>query len=248
MVLPILIPSAGRAEQPLHSLEWLPRDRVHVVVRPSQRDAYLERLARDYPECRVLVLPMEATPHIGRTRKWIIEQMDEPFIMADDDLRLRRLDESKSVGELLDELGELLTGTRACAMTGFGQQFMGSIKYRTARVHYDQPVYMIQAVDPAHMRDVQIDDLPLLEDFEMNLHAVRARGTACLYAALVSTAKSSVGGCSEYRSPEMWLECLESVRRRWPGVVEIDVVKPTPHNQHTGRRARTRWRKIVRRG
>ena len=219
----IYIPTMGRVgkQAPLGQLSshWL--ERTWLVVPPEERDAHRYD--------RVLVCPERG---IARTRQWIIDHAEDPYIyMVDDDVRFNRWDaERRSLrtckGAQLDVgLGQLERWLfDGVVMVGFGMRLHADVhvgsSFRECGRLCDNYGFRVQDF---RRLGIRFDRVEVLEDIDVTLQLL-TRGfpnRISNWFSVGSGERSARGGCSTYRDAAMQARAAQFLVEQFPAFVKL---------------------------
>jgi hypothetical protein len=245
-MMDIVIPSLGRAGS-CASMKWLQESKRNIIFAVHQDEA--ETYEKAYPKATIYPLSEHCRKHTGLVRREIMDQIDEPFIFVDDDIRLS----FKTVIDV-DTMFDVLEThiNNGASMAGLGQQlFCNAQMYKAHRIN-DDPwairnkfVATVYAINPTHFDDCPLEHLPVYEDIALVIHAIQyGGGTITSYIATHSNVSPSQGGCNSWRDPKITIDSLNKLCELYPDICSIRPTTNTTHSQNIGIGLRTAWSKI----
>lgn len=243
----IIIPSLGRAGT-ASSMKWVREANrpivfmVHEDEVQKYRDAY-----RINSQISVYGLPDETKHHTGLIRKWIMQQIREPFFFVDDDIRIS-VKAAPDISTVFDRLENHIKC--GASMAGLAPQLFSNFA-KTELVNGDlfairnKFVATVYAINPLHFDSCPLERLPVYEDVALCVHAIQSGGgTIVTYIATHSNVSPPSGGCNSWRNERITIECLEELCKIYPDVCSIVPTNNKTHSQDIGIGLKTTWRKI----
>jgi hypothetical protein len=238
----IIVPSLGRAGTS-DTMKWL-----HEAGRPITLAVHSDELRAyydAYPNVNFLEVPESCRHHIGRLRRFILNEHPEPFFWVDDDIKLYL----KLVPTIADAFSILEVHLASgVAMAGIGQQLFSNMQ-NTEYINGDLAVRnkfvsICYAIDPKYFVDCPMEELVIYDDVAIVIHAIRKAGTITSYCATQANKTPPQGGCNSWRTPALILEDLQKIVAMYPDVCSIRETTATTHSQYIGFGLRTAWSKI----
>jgi glycosyltransferase involved in cell wall biosynthesis len=225
MKMLIAIPSKGRAGV-LKSQALITC--ASVFVPENEVEAYKQGGAKN-----VVGVPSDIRG-ITRTRNWILDYSDDPWVvMIDDDLKTagwcellpfngkhRKLTE----GQWLGEWGKLFEVTE-----GMNYRIWGTSTDSSLRAIYPYKPFMFQSYVTAscmgiiNSSGIRFDEnFPVKEDYEICLRCVKEDGgiVAARYLYWENHHWSGDGGCKDYRTKAMERKAILNLQKLYPGQVD----------------------------
>lgn len=222
----IAIPSKGRAGK-VKSQRVIPSAMVYVP--DYEADSYIKAGVRN-------VVAVPATVRgITATRNWILDHADsEEVVFIDDDIMRAGYIKffaysTKHVGmketELLSEWQKLFDLTREMGFRVWGTSTEGSPRscypYKPLSFHgYITASCMGMLNDPALRFD---ESFPVKEDYEICLRAHQEDGgvVCARYFYWQNSHWVDNGGCKDYRTEQMEMDCIRRLQKMYPGKVRL---------------------------
>jgi hypothetical protein len=238
--LQIAIPSRSRphVQKTIQSLSQNLWTNIALVVPFTQYEEYRAAVPID-----INIVPFEGQG-IGAKREFILNMKKTgKIIMFDDDLtfykrledgskfaRMGRMDTEKMVADIVEFLDKYV-------MVGMVDKFMSQVRPRgfveCTRCNKVLAFNRDMFPDPWPKFDIKHD-----EDHNFHLQLItRGYRTAVLTEYSKSDGVQSPGGCTDWRTPELFAEVHQELVRRWPGIVTINKD-----------RVRYNWKEAMRRG
>lgn len=213
----IVIPTYKRADK------LVGRDYFHTgrfVLPESQRDAYLRVLPID----RMIVIPDECDGTIARKRNWILQNIERPLVMIDDDVRgIMHSEAGRQNIRLKPDVALDVIERTADLAAEWGCRLFG-FNLNTDGINYQQykPFTLTQPVlgpFSGHLdHDILYDErMDLKEDYDMSLmHLARfrkvLRWNKFAYACEHGT---NTGGIVAYRTIERERRACKAIMAKW---------------------------------
>lgn len=221
----IAIPSKGRANK-VKSLKYLPTATLFV---PTREVAAYESFN---PGVSVVGVPTEIAG-ITRTRNWILDNVnDGSVVMVDDDVKAcgfvelmdRTAKHRKIKPEVwIKECEKLFDVTR-----GVGYRVWGIATQSARRSVYPYRPFLFRSYVTASFMGIcnesgiRFDEnFPVKEDYEINLRCIKEDGgvVAARHIYWENSHWFDEGGCQEYRTGSMEIECIKKLKKLYPGQV-----------------------------
>ena len=229
----LYMPSSGRATR-CATLGRLPEDlrtRVLVAVPEPEADAYMRAL----PGQPVLAVP-EALHGIAPTRQWLLEhaasQGHKVMLQLSDDMRFVRrisLDDWHLRQAGPEDVAVLLY--RLAGRVSSGEYVHAGVHARSGLQNKPAPMMVAQRMCdvyahhvPTLMRyGIRWDRTPVMEDFDVTLQLLRRGLPNAVDTEFGWDQQSSnaVGGCSQYRTPELQQQGAERLHELHPAFVRV---------------------------
>ena len=199
------------------------------VLPESQRDDYKKTL----PAKRMIVIPDESDGNIARKRNWILNNIERPLVMMDDDVRQIVTVEGVYSGGIFKGKSRAIALTLAQAQTvienGFamaeewGCVYWG-INVNTDRISYQQykPISLTQLVlGPfnGHLRhDLFYDErMGTKDDYDFSLQVLRKYKKLLRFNKYSYTCEhgTNPGGLIGYRTRELETKYCKAIMKKW---------------------------------
>ena len=248
----IIIPSYKRADKQITIGNLSPNllKKTTIVVQAKEEAIYR---SKNLP-CQIYVLP-EHIDTIGPTREHILQMLDEPCIMMDDDLKFKAFDRkqkkyNKATHEDVEKMVAWLTKKM---MEGFAHASIGypMLGRNQGKVLYNSRYYALAAYNAPLIKALggtfivsKKDKMLTQEDFHLALQLL-CKGYPSIIATrwLFDTKSNAAGGCSETRTFEQLKKQSKHLSRVHKGFVSV-VKKDTDWGEHKERYdVRVNWKK-----
>lgn len=242
----IIIPSLGRSNA-CPTSKWIQQAGREVVFAVHSDE--LEAYSHAYPWATVGLVPDSCRKHTGKLRKYILDNMEEPFFFCDDDISIG-VKSNQTVKEIFDVLENHIKC--GASMAGLGQQLFSNAQIdKTTIINGDawalrnQFVATVYGIDPKVFRYCPLEELAVYEDVALIIHAIqRGGGTITSYMATHTNKSPDEGGCNAWRDKPIIVECLNKLVELYPGICSIRDTYSTTHSQYIGIGLRVAWSKI----
>jgi hypothetical protein len=217
----ILVVSSGR---PLKQTTF---DNFPKELRERARLLVPQDEVSDYKKYPVIPCP---TFGIGKTRQWVIENVEDKVVMLDDDLVFshRRSDNPtkfrnatdgeimrlfEMISQKLDDYPHVGVATREGGNRNiythiFNTRMLRVLAYRAATLRSE---------------GVRFDRLPVMEDFDVTLQLLRKGYPNVVINTMVHNQNGSglIGGCSQYRTMQLQADGAMGLKNLHPDYVRI---------------------------
>ena len=249
----IIIPSYKRVDKQITIRSFSPEllARTTIVVQAGEEEQAYK--AANFP-CDIYVLPAEIKT-IGPTREHILQTMQEPCIMMDDDLRFRVYNPKtkKYQAAKADDIDKMIAWLEAKMYEGFAHASIGYplLAHHRGKVIYNSRYYAIAAYNCPLIRHLggtfivsRKNTLLTQEDFHLALQLLRKGYPSIISTYFMSDQKANAdGGCSETRTFEQLKAQSKHLSRVHKGFVTV-VKKDTDWGEHKTRYdVRVNWKK-----
>jgi hypothetical protein len=222
----VAVPSKGRAGRVMTEAA-LPS--CTLFVPQLEADAYFRTGSRN-----VVAVPNEIRG-ITATRNWILRQAgDRRVVMVDDDLRTQGWTELLAHNCMRHNLDEATWLGEFAKLFDLTEQ----LEYRIWGVATDGATRSIYPFSPFRWRSYITascmgiindgrtyfdESYPVKEDYELCARCiVEDGGVVCAqYLYWVNLHWDTAGGCHDYRTQAMEIDCIKRLRRTYPGLVRV---------------------------
>jgi hypothetical protein len=240
----IIVPSLGRAGTAA-SMKWLPQTNRKIIFAVHHNEIY--DYQNSYPNCEFMILSDSCRHHTGLVRKEIMDQIHEPFIFVDDDIRIS-IKSTKSIEKIFDTLEmHLISGA---SIVGLAPQLFSNF-IDTVFVNGDpwclrnQFVATVYAINPLDFDTCPLEQLPVYEDAALCIHAIQyGGGTIVTHEATHSNVSPDSGGCNAWRNKKITIDCMTKMVELYPEICSLKETTNKTHSQDLGIGLKIAWKKI----
>lgn len=235
----VCIPSKGRAGMvsTIRVFEKIRGAEIVLFIEPQEIEAY----KKEYPRVKIVDIK-ENDKGIRYVRQFILDSMDEPFIMSDDDLKCIKKRDKSSAEDFID-----YCQTKMNLIGQLGVSFAGSNWLYKKELKLFDRIWALTCLNPEIIRTKGINyagpDKGLFEDYEFTIScALSGILTATTYDYKFETLKTMgelKGGCQTYRNEKSSLEAARNLKEKYPQFIDL-----TYNKLHKMVEVQVKWKKL----